>query len=63
MPIYEYECGRCKRRSEAIQGFDAPNAWCIDCRVEMTRLISVPAGILFKGEGFPGNDMKKARRE
>ena len=52
MPLYEYECGRCKHRFELIQKFsDKPVRKCPDCGGRTRRLISAPA-IRFKGTGW-----------
>ena len=52
MPLYEYECGRCKHRFELIQKFsDKPVRKCPDCGGRTERLISAPA-IRFKGTGW-----------
>jgi len=52
MPLYEYECGRCKHRFELIQKFsDKPVRKCPDCGGRTKRLISAPA-IRFKGTGW-----------
>lgn len=52
MPIYEYECNRCRKRFEVIQGFsDPPIKTCDYCSGEVTKVISPPA-IVFKGSGW-----------
>jgi len=52
MPLYEYECRRCRRRFERIQKFsDPPERACPACGGEVQRLISSPA-IQFKGSGW-----------
>ncbi len=59
MPIYEYECGRCRHRFEVKQGFDAePEAICPHCQGICRRLFSA-APILFKGSGFYITDSRK----
>lgn len=52
MPIYEYECSKCRSRFERKQRFDEePIASCPRCSGKAHRLIhSVP--IVFKGSGF-----------
>jgi putative FmdB family regulatory protein len=59
MPVYEYECGRCRHRFEVRQGFnDKPRAECPQCRGEARRVFH-PAPIIFKGSGFYVTDSRK----
>jgi len=52
MPLYEYECKVCGRRTEVIQRFDdAPLAACPECGGAVERLLSAPA-VQFKGSGW-----------
>jgi len=52
MPIYEYECQKCKTKSEVFQKVnDKPPAKCLKCGGKLERLISAPA-IQFKGSGW-----------
>jgi putative FmdB family regulatory protein len=52
MPIYEYQCLRCEKKTEVLQRFDeAPLAVCPDCGGEVKKLISSPA-FQFKGSGW-----------
>ena len=52
MPIYEYECLSCGKRTEALQRMgDAPIAACPACGGEVKKLISSPA-FQFKGSGW-----------
>jgi putative FmdB family regulatory protein len=52
MPIYEYECLKCGRRTELLQRLDeAPLAACPECGGEVKKLISPPA-FQFKGSGW-----------
>jgi putative FmdB family regulatory protein len=51
MPIYEYQCLTCGKRTEVLQRFgDAPPA-CPECGGEVKKLISSPA-FQFKGTGW-----------
>jgi len=34
---------------------------CPQCGKRANKIISIPSGIIFKGVGFPGNDMKKEK--
>lgn len=52
MPIYEYQCEKCKHRVEMIQKHnDAPLTACPQCHGAMTKLLAAPA-LQFKGSGF-----------
>jgi putative FmdB family regulatory protein len=56
MPIYEYECLQCGKRTEWLQRMsDAPLATCPHCGGEVRKLISAPA-FQFKGSGFYKTD-------
>ena len=60
MPIYEYECGRCRSRFEMRQGFDAePEALCPQCQGKSRRLFHSTA-IVFKGSGFYITDSRQS---
>jgi putative FmdB family regulatory protein len=52
MPIYEYECRKCKAHIEVYQKVsDKPPAKCQKCGGKLERKISAPA-IQFKGSGW-----------
>ncbi|HTG36270.1 MAG TPA: FmdB family zinc ribbon protein [Thermoanaerobaculia bacterium] len=52
MPIYEYECLQCGKRTEALQRMgEGPIAACPACGGEVKKLISSPA-FQFKGSGW-----------
>lgn len=52
MPIYEYICQKCGRKTEVIQRMDdAPPAKCPHCGGKVKKAISAPA-IQFKGSGW-----------
>jgi putative FmdB family regulatory protein len=56
MPIYEYECLQCGKRTEWLQRMsDAPLAACPNCGGGVRKLISAPA-FQFKGSGFYKTD-------
>lgn len=59
MPIYEYECGKCGHRLEAIQKFsDEPLTDCPECKKPaLERLIS-PAAFHLKGTGWYKTDFR-----
>jgi putative FmdB family regulatory protein len=52
MPLYEYECKQCHRRTEKIQKFSDPEITeCPHCGGPIERVISAPA-VSFKGGGW-----------
>lgn len=59
MPIYEYQCLECGKRTEAIQRMaDPPLATCPHCSGPLKKLISAPA-FQFKGSGWYVTDYAK----
>lgn len=52
MPLHEYECKQCGRRTEKIQKFsDAPLTECPHCGGPVEQLLHAPA-LSFKGGGW-----------
>jgi len=52
MPLYEYECLRCARRTERIESFSGPHLKkCPHCGGKVERLLAAPA-IQLKGGGW-----------
>ncbi len=52
MPLYEYQCTKCKRRTEKIENVAGPHLKkCPHCGAKVERLQSAPA-IQFKGSGW-----------
>lgn len=52
MPIYEYECRKCKAHTEVFQKItDKPMVKCRKCGGRLEKLLSAPA-IQFKGSGW-----------
>jgi putative FmdB family regulatory protein len=52
MPLYEYECTTCHKRTEKIQKFSDPEiTTCPHCGGHIERVVSAPA-ISFKGGGW-----------
>ena len=52
MPIYEYQCRKCKAHTEVMQKIsDKPLAKCRKCGGRLEKLLSAPA-IQFKGSGW-----------
>ncbi|MCI0401223.1 MAG: zinc ribbon domain-containing protein [Gammaproteobacteria bacterium] len=65
MPIYEYECTKCRHRLEVIQNFcDTPLIQCPECNRPSLRKLVSAAAFHLKGTGwyatdFKNNDKKK----
>jgi len=59
MPIYEYRCGACGHKKEALQRMsDAPLTDCPECgKPALTKLISA-AGFQLKGSGWYATDFR-----
>jgi putative FmdB family regulatory protein len=52
MPLYEYQCTKCKHRFERIQKFSDPAVKkCPECGAKVEKLLSAPA-VQFKGSGW-----------
>ena len=52
MPLYEYQCTQCGKKTEVLQRFaDAPLAACPACGGAVKKLISSPS-FQFKGSGW-----------
>ena len=52
MPLYEYECTTCHRRTEKIQKFSDPEITvCPHCGGHLERVLHAPA-VAFKGGGW-----------
>lgn len=59
MPIYEYQCKKCKHRFERIQKFSDPHVKkCPDCGGPVEQVLSAPA-VQFKGSGWYVTDYAK----
>ena len=59
MPLYEYQCRKCGRKTEKIMKFsDPPLTVCEHCGGELEQLLSSPA-IQFKGSGWYVTDYAK----
>jgi putative FmdB family regulatory protein len=60
VPTYEYECGSCHRRTEAVQRFSDPAlTTCEHCGGDLRKVFSA-VGIVFKGSGFYKTDSRPA---
>ena len=59
MPIYEYECKKCGRITEALQGFnDPPLKKCEHCKGKLEKLISL-SSFQLTGTGWYSTDYAK----
>jgi len=59
MPLYEYQCKKCKHRFEKIQKFsDKMLTKCPECGGRIEQIISAPA-VQFKGSGWYVTDYPK----
>ena len=62
MPLYEYQCRKCRRRTEKIEAVSGPHLKkCPHCGASVERLLGAPA-IQFKGAGWYVTDYGKERR-
>ncbi len=63
MPLYEYQCKKCKHKFEKIQKFSDPLVKkCPECGGAVEQTISAPA-VQFKGSGFYVNDYSSKKQE
>ncbi len=63
MPLYEYQCKKCKHRFEKIRKFsDKPLKKCPECGGPVEQLLSAPAAH-FKGSGWYVTDYAVRRRQ
>lgn len=52
MPLYEYQCAKCQRRTEKIENLSGPHLKkCPHCGGKVERTLTAPA-IQFKGSGW-----------
>jgi putative FmdB family regulatory protein len=59
VPLYEYQCKKCKHRFEKIQKFsDRSLKKCPECSGPLEQLLSAPA-VQFKGSGWYVTDYAK----
>jgi putative FmdB family regulatory protein len=60
MPLYEYQCQKCRHRFEKIQKFsDKPIKKCPECGGRVEQVINAPA-VQFKGSGWYVTDYAKS---
>lgn len=64
MPIYEYECGSCGHRLEAIQKMsDAALTECTACGQPTLKKLISAAGFQLKGSGWYATDFKDSGKK
>ena len=63
MPTYDYKCEHCNNTFEFFQSMkDDPMTLCPECgHNELKKLVSMPAGLIFKGTGFYLTDYAKKK--
>ena len=61
MPIYEYRCSSCDKKTELLQRFGASPPECDSCKVEMQRQISRTSFVL-KGGGWFADSYSSEQR-
>lgn len=58
MPVYEYQCTKCKKKFEMLQKINSePLKKCISCNGDVDKLISA-SSFQLKGSGWYINDYK-----
>jgi len=63
MPIYEYVCQECRRKTEVLQRLnEKPLRICPHCGGRLKKAFSAPA-IQFKGSGWYITDYTRAKKE
>ena len=63
MPLYEYQCTKCRRRTEKIESVAGPHLKkCPHCGAPVERLLAPPA-IQFKGSGWYVTDYARKSAE
>ena len=65
MPLYEYQCAKCGKRTEKIENVSGPHLKkCPHCEGKVERLLTAPA-IQFKGSGWYVTDYagKSSRKD
>jgi putative FmdB family regulatory protein len=63
MPRYDFECDECGHVEEVVCSMDAVTELktpCPKCNRQMRRLFYL-GGIIFKGDGWPGQDIKRGK--
>lgn len=59
MPLYEYECTKCKTITETLQSFDVQTIDCKACKSEASRVVSATPGYVKEGTRGLAKSLKK----
>jgi len=60
IPTYVYQCPKCGKERDVFHGMSEKKVVkCKACKVRSKRIISPPAGIIFRGTGFYETDYKQ----
>jgi len=65
MPTYDYKCKNCGYVFEVFQGITKkPKRKCPECgKLKLQRLIGAGGGVLFKGGGWPGQEITRSKEK
>lgn len=64
MPIYEYQCGSCEHRMEALQKIsDDALVTCPECGKEALNKLISASGFRLKGDGWYETDFKAGNKK
>lgn len=64
MPIYEYQCGDCEHRLEALQKIsDEPLKECPSCKKPSLKKLISASGFRLKGGGWYETDFKTGKKK
>lgn len=61
MPLYDYECSKCKKEFEVLQSKNKQSEKCPKCGSVSKKKVSSGVGLVFKGKGFYVNDYKAGK--
>jgi len=67
MPIWDYTCYNCNKDFEELVQRNQKDVPCPNCKSLNTKKLLISRNgetfmPIFKGKGFPGNDMKNSKR-
>lgn len=62
---YTYKCKNCFQNFEIEQSMnDKPLKRCMECgKLSLERIITGGTGVIFKGEGWPGKEIKRKNKD
>ena len=58
MPVYVYECPKCKKTAEIMSAWTQDGVKCMDCKIKMKRIIA-PTNFILKGSGWAKDGYSK----